>query len=245
MHQPSSSQSIGLPTSTMRINSTNSVSVFLSDDDNEEEDPPRGVSREDDYEDIYAHYADMEPDIYDSSTPYTMAKRRSSYNSKADDLQRNQSTSNQTQTSSSTKLGLFGSKKGAQDNRESLQLDSLHHRGVSTERALPLSSPAAKKFGWVPSTWAARLFVLVTLIEAAADISIEAVLLSRFREQRGSISANGGNLDALPVFLMVFGMAHVYQCFLAVDAVVNRNTILVFGLVLFNLALYVHTCLSP
>jgi hypothetical protein len=88
------------------------------------------------------------------------------------------------------------------------------------------------------------LFLLVTLAEAAADVSIEAVLLSRFRQSQGSFSVSGGNLSALPVFLVVFGMAHLYQCFLAVDAIVNRNTILVFGLVAFNLAFLVYALIQ-
>lgn len=101
-----------------------------------------------------------------------------------------------------------------------------------SRRTLPLASTATHGLArYMPHTWPTRLFLLVTFTEAAADISIEAVLLSRYKAQQGL------ELSALPVFVMVFALAHVYQCFLAFDTVINRNLILVLGLNVFNLAL--------
>ena len=209
------------------------------DDDDEDDDGRYGKHKrnttlegEDDYEDIFGHYAmPTVPPIPLKTLPYSQQAQI------RDDLQRNASTSNQSATTSSSRWGKWlPSRGGANDSLSEIKGKHTATPSIS-RRTLPLSSPAAKRFGWMPQTWATRLFLLVTLAEAAADISIEAVLLSRFKERQGTITDGHGNLSALPVFVMVFGMAHVYQCFLAVDSVVNRNTILVFGLVVFNSAL--------
>lgn len=108
-------------------------------------------------------------------------------------------------------------------------------RGV----AGPPAHGVRRLWAWVPASIPIRLFLLVTLLESGVDIAIEVVLLSRFRTQEGGILGSNfeGVQPALPVFVMVFCLAHVYQCALAVDAVINRNTILIFGLVIFNIAL--------
>lgn len=228
-------------------------------DDEEEEDdrayrgPARGMTPEAYYEDIYGQYAQMgQDDQPGNKVPLPYAEYHSDPHSrridmirqystpKKQELDRNRSTSDRTEkTSRSSRFGSLWGKKSISDRRPSTR----HQRGAGSS-TLPLSSPAAQKFGWFPRSWPTRLFLLVTLAEAAADVSIEAVLLSRFRQSQGSFSVSGGNLSALPVFLVVFGMAHLYQCFLAVDAIVNRNTILVFGLVAFNLAFLVYALIQ-
>ncbi len=103
---------------------------------------------------------------------------------------------------------------------------------------LTLLSASARPYLWwwdalLRTSWPSRVFLLVTLLEAAIDISIESILLARFQNQK-DINANVAEQRALPVWLIVFGLAHVYQFFLAVDAVVNKNTILVIGMAIFN-----------
>jgi hypothetical protein len=185
----------------------------------------------DECEDIYGHYANLPP-VLPKESYYNQQDRRQ------EDLQRNASGSNQSGTTSSSRWGRWWSSKSAASDAQS-EFKARHLAGAPSisRRTIPLSSPASKRFGWMPQTWATRLFLLVTLAEAAADISIESVLLTRFRHLKGSITDGEGHLSPRPVFVLVFGMAHVYQCFLAVDSVVNRNTILVFGLVVFNSAL--------
>jgi hypothetical protein len=188
---------------------------------------------DDDYAEIYGHYATPAvPPIPPQTSYYHQQSRRH------EQLQRNESSTNQSNTTSSSRWGNWWSSKSELNDSQS-EFKSRHTPAAASisRRTLPLSSPAATRFGWMPRTWATRLFLLVTLAEAAADVSIESVLLSRFRDLQGTITDGEGNLSALPVFVMVFGMAHVYQCFLAVDSVVNRNTILVFGLIVFNAAL--------
>lgn len=234
----------------------NAPQNYAYDDEEEEEElrygrVARGVTPDGYYEDIYGQYAQMDGNLHDSTAPYKSTTAHIQNEEK--DLNRNMSTSNRTDytASSSAFGGLWGAKRNnsthmAQRSNTGKSVNGVnrtrHQRGIPSTALL--SSPASRRFGWIPSTWPARLFILITFIEAAADISIEAVLLSRFRESQGQLSVNGGNLSALPVFLMVFGFAHVYQCFLAIDATVNRNTILVFGLVIFNLAFLVYALIQ-
>lgn len=188
---------------------------------------------DDDYEDVYGTYT------LPKEMPQTA---RSPYDPKIqphDNLHRNFSNTSQTISTMSSPWGKWSSKTSRDGNDSKSTFKSKHPAGAPSvsRRTIPLSSPAATRFGWMPKTWAARTFLAVTLLEAIADVSIETVLLSRYKDRQGSIKDADGKLSALPVFLMAFGMAHVYQCFLAVDSVINRNSILVFGLVLFNSAL--------
>lgn len=175
-------------------------------EEEDEEDSRHGKHVFDDYEDIYGQYADSD---LNSSPPKPIHH-----------IELNRPTP----SIAAAKLGsgALGRLKPGGKGAPSI-----------SKRTLPLATTATHGLSrWLPQSWPTRFFLLVTLAEAVADISIEAVLLSRYKEQQGSIE-----LSALPVFVMVFALAHVYQCFLAFDTVVNRNLILVVGLNVFNLAL--------
>jgi len=92
---------------------------------------------------------------------------------------------------------------------------------------------------WIPSTFATRAFLIITLIEASVDIGIEAVIFAKGEFQRSLFdddSHDGTNEKAaLPVYLAIFTAAHLYQTILAIDALANKNTIQVIGLCIFNL----------
>lgn len=88
-------------------------------------------------------------------------------------------------------------------------------------------------FALIPKSWPTRTFLIITLLEAAVNISIEGVLYARYRLQ-SSIEGDVAKSRALPVFLGIFGLAHGYQFILAVDACHNRNMILILGLLVFN-----------
>lgn len=208
------------------------------DDDDEQYDKSGPAHDGDAFEDIYSHYATPTPSPNSSAQPPSYVPQIHSSHQRQQDVQRNLSKSDQSFITSASRWGNWSTSKAAlNDSQSTFKTKHLVGAHSISKRTLPLSSPAAKKFGWMPQTWATRMFLLVTLLEAAADVSIESMLLSRFRRQQGSIMDANGNVSALPVFVMVFGMAHLYQCFLAIDSVVNRNTILVFGLVVFNSAL--------
>jgi hypothetical protein len=185
------------------------------------------------FDDIYSHY---------TSPTESPASTRSAYYTQHTHpqrtLQRNHSDYDQSVYTPSSRWDNAMSSKGNLDDSQS-DFKKRHFAADPSisKRTVGISSPKAKRFSWLPQTWATRLFLLLTLFEAAADVSIESMLLYRYRSLQGNIVETDGNISALPVFVMVFGMAHVYQCLLAVDAVANRNSILVFGLVVFNSAL--------
>lgn len=99
-----------------------------------------------------------------------------------------------------------------------------------------IEKPVKSIFRLIPSSWACRVFLLITLLEAGANISIVGVLYSRYRLQ-SNVEGDVAKSRALPVFLGIFGLAHGYQFVLAVDACYNRNMILILGLLVFNACL--------
>lgn len=185
------------------------------------------------FDDIYSHYTSPTESPASTRTHYY-----TQHTHPQQALQRNHSDYDQSILTPSSRWDNIMSPKSNMDDSQS-DFKTRHFAAAPSisKRTMGISSSKAKRFSWLPQTWATRLFLLVTLLETAADISIESMLLYRYRSLQGAIVETDGNISALPVFVMVFGMAHVYQCFLAVDAVANRNSILVFGLVVFNSAL--------
>jgi len=95
---------------------------------------------------------------------------------------------------------------------------------------------------YIPSTFATRAFLAITLIEATVDIAIEAILFAKGEFQHSLFDSNGQDEKAaLPVYLAIFTAAHLYQTILAVDALANKNTIQIIGLCLFNLMFLVYS----
>lgn len=86
--------------------------------------------------------------------------------------------------------------------------------------------------------------MLITLLEAGADISIEAVLLTRYNNSEGLTYEGSDTFRPLPVFVLCFCLAHSYQVLLSIDACVNRNTILVAGLAIFNACFLVYAVIQ-
>lgn len=76
---------------------------------------------------------------------------------------------------------------------------------------------------WFPESGAARLFLLVCLIESVVDLGLEVYVIVRtdlFDGLKSSITRM-----PLAVYLMIFGLAHIFQVVLAWDALTVKNTI--------------------
>ncbi|GAA99705.1 uncharacterized protein L969DRAFT_104872 [Mixia osmundae IAM 14324] len=89
---------------------------------------------------------------------------------------------------------------------------------------------------WLPQTIYTQLFLLTTLLESTIDIGIEAALLDTFEGLHGLVSGSDpvSERSALPVYLSIFVLAHIFQVALSIDAIQNKNTIQIIGLCLFN-----------
>ncbi|PWZ02663.1 hypothetical protein BCV70DRAFT_153835 [Testicularia cyperi] len=109
--------------------------------------------------------------------------------------------------------------------------------------AAPPPRGISRLWTWIPDSWACRSFLIITLAEASINIAIESVLFARyqFHSKTHPTADDESRSRALPVFVIVFSIAHVYQFILAVDAVINRNTILVIGLIIFNACFLVYS----
>lgn len=121
--------------------------------------------------------------------------------------------------------------------------------GSSRQRSYAYPPPAkgiSRCWAWTPDSWACRLFLLITLAEASINIAIESMLFVRYQFHRKTHPTpdDESKSRALPVFVIVFSIAHIYQFLLAVDAVINRNTILVIGSIIFNACFLVYSLIQ-
>ena len=66
---------------------------------------------------------------------------------------------------------------------------------------------------YIPSTFATRAFLAITLIEATVDIAIEAILFAKGEFQHSLFDSNGQDEKAaLPVYLAIFTAAQSVSC---------------------------------
>lgn len=98
-------------------------------------------------------------------------------------------------------------------------------------------------FYWIPllaeTSWASRLWLLMAILEATANITIEAILYRRFRHRRSQWAYQ--NISAtLPTFVASFALAHAYNVALSIDACVNKNMILIWGILIFNACMLIY-----
>jgi len=96
-----------------------------------------------------------------------------------------------------------------------------------------------------PDSWYLRAYILVGLAEAIGNIAIESTLLAKFEFfsdlWRKSTPDEG---TALPVYLGIFVLAHIFQIALAWEAIYNRNVIQIFGLCVFNAAFLIYAIIQ-
>ncbi|KAH7104104.1 hypothetical protein BKA62DRAFT_693540 [Auriculariales sp. MPI-PUGE-AT-0066] len=88
---------------------------------------------------------------------------------------------------------------------------------------------------FLPNSMACRLYILAVLVETIVDIAIEVDLLVLLKSAESKDS--DASVNRLPVYLVVFGLAHLFQLMLALDAVHAQNTLQFMFLAGFNVAL--------
>lgn len=90
----------------------------------------------------------------------------------------------------------------------------------------------------IPTSNVQRAFLVVVLIETAFDVGIMADLLYRYNllvdDDSGSNSSGTITTSTLPVYLVIFLLAHLFQLCVAVYSTISRNTIQLVGLLIFN-----------
>ncbi|KAK0505938.1 hypothetical protein EDD18DRAFT_1121284 [Armillaria luteobubalina] len=111
----------------------------------------------------------------------------------------------------------------------------------------PLPAKDTEKQRWyqwsniIPDSIACRLYVLTVLIETAIDLAIEGELLVRVTNRE---SQDSQNTKKMSVYLSIFAIAHVFQFYMAAEAVVTRNTLQFIALTLFNALLLLYAIIQ-
>jgi hypothetical protein len=97
-----------------------------------------------------------------------------------------------------------------------------------------------------PKSLPCRLYLMVVVVETILDLAIESILLSRVQHAVEATSSTSEHdsptlaRNPIPVYLLVFGMAHVFQYMLALDAVYYKNVLQFVFLAIFNALFFVR-----
>lgn len=99
-----------------------------------------------------------------------------------------------------------------------------------------INNSPLKTNSWLPTTLPSRLFLGVTLLETIVDVILVGIVLKNSFGNTGVVDRILAKDDGsvLPVYLGLFVLAHLFQLFLAFDALRNKNTLQVVGLCIFN-----------
>ncbi|OCF56566.1 hypothetical protein L486_05416 [Kwoniella mangroviensis CBS 10435] len=91
----------------------------------------------------------------------------------------------------------------------------------------------------IPSTTLTKCLLGTILIETVINLAIEGNILYRFNEEVESTTSTDlewENRRRLPIYLIIFGLAHLWQIVLTVIAIRTKNTIQVMSVTAFNFA---------
>ena len=91
-----------------------------------------------------------------------------------------------------------------------------------------------------PPSKACWLLLITVVLETVIDIVIEGNILWRFNEQIDADDSTQLNFERkrrLPIYLIIYLLAHLWQLVLVVIAIFRRNTVQVIAVTVFNLAI--------
>ncbi|KAJ3078678.1 hypothetical protein HK102_004318 [Quaeritorhiza haematococci] len=93
----------------------------------------------------------------------------------------------------------------------------------------------------LPATKFGRLTLAAVLVEAVVVIILESVIAAIFLKYFDLLGGPNGAQRGVPVYLIIFILAQLFQIVLCWDAVWHKNTIQIIGFVLFNLCVCVYS----
>ncbi|KDQ12811.1 hypothetical protein BOTBODRAFT_56603 [Botryobasidium botryosum FD-172 SS1] len=144
----------------------------------------------------------------------------------------------------------LGAKPSMSDSLTDIESATDIEHPLPSPAHLPPDKPEPKKGVWerlVPNSMACRLYLLIILIETTIDIAIEADILIRVQATNLDTTdedARDLSTRRLPVYLIIFALAHVFQFLLALDAVHQRNTLQFIFLAIFNALFLVYSVIQ-
>ncbi|KAK8865748.1 hypothetical protein IAR55_000895 [Kwoniella newhampshirensis] len=113
---------------------------------------------------------------------------------------------------------------------------------MTTSASMPSSGRCETGRWWtriIPSTSLTRILLATILIETVINLTIEGNILYRFRDEASSSDSSTlliENKRRLPIYLIIFGLAHLWEIVLTVIAIRTKNTIQVIAVTAFNYA---------
>jgi hypothetical protein len=107
-----------------------------------------------------------------------------------------------------------------------------------TRRRSSVAPAQQRKF---PNTTWTNLFLVATVVEALANMAIEAYVFYKFYRV---LNLDNTTARTIPTYLAIYICAFCFQIILAFLAIAKRNTIQVIGLVIFNFAFLVYSAIQ-
>ena len=84
----------------------------------------------------------------------------------------------------------------------------------------------------------------MSLVETIVDVVIVTILLNSFESSFVKTILARDEQSVLPVYLSLFILAHVFQFILSWDALAQKNTIQIVGLIIFNTLFLIYAIIQ-
>ncbi|KAF2246659.1 hypothetical protein BU26DRAFT_50855 [Trematosphaeria pertusa] len=98
---------------------------------------------------------------------------------------------------------------------------------------------------YIPNTKWTWAFMLTAIVQAVVAIGLEAYVFAKFQTSlRDNIPEHHNETRTIPTYLAVFMFGYIYQLILVYDALQQKNTIQVIGLVLYNIGILIYAAIQ-
>ncbi|KAJ4292546.1 hypothetical protein N0V90_009209 [Kalmusia sp. IMI 367209] len=97
---------------------------------------------------------------------------------------------------------------------------------------------------YIPNTRWTWAFMLTAITQAVIALVLEAYVFARFQNALKDNVPDHNESRTIPTYLAVFMFGYIYQIVLVYDALLQKNTIQVIGLVLYNLGILIYAAIQ-
>jgi len=93
----------------------------------------------------------------------------------------------------------------------------------------------------LPKSWPIRLFLATVVLETIIDLAVQADIYTRISSIPTVSQDNQSSARRVILYLALFAFAHVFQLLLAIEAVLQQNTLQFLFLTIFNLLFFIYS----
>ncbi|KAF1954620.1 hypothetical protein CC80DRAFT_121893 [Byssothecium circinans] len=99
---------------------------------------------------------------------------------------------------------------------------------------------------YVPSTKWTWAFMMTAIVQVVVALALEAYVFARFQNsfKRDGLPEHHNDVQIIPTYLAVFMFGFIYMLILVYDALSQKNTIQVIGLVLYNIGILIYAAIQ-